>query len=204
MNILILGCGNAGVRLAKLLDERGHDVSVIDNSPKNLENLGDGFSGLSALGEIFDIAALKSVGADNADAAVVLTHDDNANIMASQVLRKYFGAERIYTRILDPEKEEAFSGRGFETLCPTGFEVSRMYDLVMAEDDNEESFEIFGRNSCFEILETERSDFGKTPSELELLEGEMVFGVKKKGGKLLLANAPGLTIEKGDKVILVR
>ena len=172
MNILVLGCGKAGVRLAKLLDSKGHDVSVVDHSPSRLELLGDDFSGMSAAGEVFDLETLLSIGADNADAAVILSPEDNSNIMAAQLLKKEFNIGKIYTRILDPAEEM--------------------------------SAEVFGKNYSFEVLETDKGDYGKTPAELELMEGEMVFAVKREGGEILPANTPELKIKPGDKVILVK
>lgn len=203
MNILVLGCGKAGVRLAKLLDSKGHDVSVVDHSQARLDLLGDDFSGMSAAGEVFDLETLLSIGADNADAAIILSPEDNSNIMAAQLLKKQFNIEKIYTRILDPAKEEVFRGMGFETICSTGYEVSHIYDAITS-DEEEMSAEIFGKNYNFEILDTDKGDYGKTPSELELMEGEMVFAVKREGGEILPANAPELKIEPGDKVILVK
>ncbi len=203
MNILVLGCGKAGVRLAKLLDSKGHDVSVLDHSPSKLDLLGDDFSGMSAAGEVFDLETLLSIGADNADAAVILSPEDNSNIMAAQLLKKEFNICKIYTRILDPAKEEVFRGMGFETICSTSYEISHIYDAITS-DEEEVSAEIFGKNYAFEILETDRGDYGKSPPELELMKNEMVFAIKRDSGEIIPANTPELKIQPGDKVILVK
>ena len=203
MNILILGCGKAGVRLARLLDSKGHDVSVVDHSQARLELLGDNFSGMYAAGEVFDLETLLSIGADNADAAVILSQEDNSNIMAAQLLKKQFNIEKIYTRILDPAKEEVFRGMGFETICSTSYEVSHIYDAITS-DEEEMSAEIFGKSYSFEILATDKHDYGKTPGELELMKNEMVFAIKRESGEVISANTPELKIQPGDKVILAK
>ena len=41
MNIIIVGCGETGCRLAAQLDELGHDVSVIDINSDKFESLPD-------------------------------------------------------------------------------------------------------------------------------------------------------------------
>lgn len=127
MNVLVLGCGKTGVRLARLLDSRGNDVSVIDPSQSKLDMLGDGFGGITAVGEPFDEDTLLAVGADNADAAAVVSSDDNTNMMAAQLLRLSFGIESIYTRILDPDKAELFRNMGFETICTTEYEIEHLF-----------------------------------------------------------------------------
>lgn len=204
MNVLVLGCGKTGVRLARLLASRGNDVSVIDPIQSKLDMLGDSFTGITAAGETFDEDTLLAVGADNADVAVVVSADDNTNMMASQLLRLSFGLEKIYTRVLDPEKAEMFRNMGFETICSTEYEVQHLFSKVTEHDADFNLLDIFGTAVEFEILETDRGDLGKTVGELELMPGEMVFGVVGKNGVMRLANEAGLCIQKGDKVALVK
>jgi len=45
MKIIIMGCGRVGSQVARLLDDEGHDVTVIDPLPDNLGRLGIGFKG---------------------------------------------------------------------------------------------------------------------------------------------------------------
>ena len=40
MYVIIVGCGRVGSELAKLLSSEGHNVVVIDRSPKSFDRLG--------------------------------------------------------------------------------------------------------------------------------------------------------------------
>ena len=66
MNILIIGCGKTGARLANELDDYGFDVSVVDADAHAFLRLKPSFSGLSVCGEVTDTDVLKNAGADNA------------------------------------------------------------------------------------------------------------------------------------------
>ena len=46
MNVLIIGCGKTGARLATQLDEYGYDVAVVDADERAFQSLGERFSGL--------------------------------------------------------------------------------------------------------------------------------------------------------------
>ena len=37
MNILVVGCGRAGANLVRILEQLGHEVSVLDADPAELE-----------------------------------------------------------------------------------------------------------------------------------------------------------------------
>ena len=39
MNILVVGCGRAGANLVRILEQLGHEVSVLDADPAELERL---------------------------------------------------------------------------------------------------------------------------------------------------------------------
>ena len=47
MNILVVGCGKVGSRLACSLSRAGHDVSIVDRNAEHFELLDDDFSGIT-------------------------------------------------------------------------------------------------------------------------------------------------------------
>ena len=50
MNVLVVGCGKVGSRLARLLAQRGHNVSVIDREEDMFSQLGEDFDGVTVTG----------------------------------------------------------------------------------------------------------------------------------------------------------
>ena len=71
MHVIVVGCGRVGSAVAQSLDQKGHEVVVVDRRPDALQRLGDGFGGRTLIGVGFDRATLRDAGitADSAVAA---------------------------------------------------------------------------------------------------------------------------------------
>ncbi len=119
MNVVIMGCGRVGSRVATLLDDEGHQVSVIDTNQAAFSRLPADFRGGTILGTGIDEDVLRSAGIEEADAFLALTEGDNRNIMAAQVAREVFGVREVVARIYDPAREDIYRGLGLDTICPT-------------------------------------------------------------------------------------
>jgi trk system potassium uptake protein len=119
MKILIMGCGRVGARLASLLDEDGHEVTVLDNDTYSFRRLPPSFSGTALFGNGIDEEALKKAGIEDADIFVAVTQGDNRNVMACQVAKHIFKVPRVVCRIYDPLREEMYGALGLETISPT-------------------------------------------------------------------------------------
>jgi trk system potassium uptake protein TrkA len=119
MKIIIMGCGRVGARLASLLDEDGHDVTVLDIDTYSFRRLPSSFGGTALFGNGIDQEALKKAGIEDADVFVAMTQGDNRNVMSCQIANHVFNVPRVVCRIYDPLREEMYSALGLETLSPT-------------------------------------------------------------------------------------
>ncbi len=119
MKIIIMGCGRVGARLASILDEDGHDVTVLDIDTYSFRRLPSSFGGTALFGNGIDEEALKRAGIEEADVFVALTQGDNRNVMSCQIAKYVFNVPRVVCRIYDPLREEMYSALGLETLSPT-------------------------------------------------------------------------------------
>ncbi len=201
MNIIIVGCGETGCRLAAQLDELGHDVSVIDINSDKFESLPDDFGGLCVRGSGTEDHVLRRAGCENADAAAVLTSDDNVNIMSAEILGKLYGIESVYVRLLDSSREAVFSRFGLNTVCSTRMEADAFLSLLLDESGGVQPLDISGVSMRLVSVKAERKHSDKSPSELFCKDGEMLFAVKRRDGSFHLANEEGLTLREGDKLI---
>ena len=131
MNVIIVGCGRVGARLATQLDQEGHHVTVIDLSVSAFSRLGEGFKGEMVVGTGVDESVLRRAGIEKADCFASVTNGDNRNIMAAQIAQKVFHVKRVITRIYDPIREEVYREMGLETLCPTKLGASIVHDYFV-------------------------------------------------------------------------
>lgn len=200
MNILVIGCGRVGSRLATILCGMGHDVSVVDADKHSFELLGDDFTGLTFEGVPIDDDVLTGAGVRSCEAAYAVTGDDNLNIMASQLCEKIFCVPKVYTRITEPKKEEIYNSMGLKTICPTNYTVDSFVSLL---DENAEDQRLrFGNHSVrFFTLDAPPEIFGKTALNIDLEPGEILYAIIHPDCTMKLVSTYNIMINEGDKLI---
>lgn len=85
--VVIVGCGRMGSFLADRLSGKEHRVIVVDSREAALQKLSIEFSGRRVLGNATEFSVLKQAQVDEADVVLAVTHDDNVNMMVTQVAR---------------------------------------------------------------------------------------------------------------------
>ncbi|MFN8521834.1 MAG: TrkA family potassium uptake protein [Chloroflexota bacterium] len=130
MFVIIMGCGRVGARLALMLEQEGHEVTVLDKDPAAFDRLGSGFRGVTIAGNGIDIDVLQRAGIERADAFAAVTQGDNRNIMASQIAKNVFSVPKVVTRIYDPIRSDTFKALGLEAFSPTVIGASVFFSLV--------------------------------------------------------------------------
>jgi trk system potassium uptake protein len=117
VHVVIMGCGRVGSTLAKSLEDRDHDVSIIDSNPDAFRRLGPSFNGTKVTGIGFDQTVLERAGIEKADAFAAVSSGDNSNIIAARVARESFGIQQVVARIYDPGRAEVYQRLGITTVA---------------------------------------------------------------------------------------
>jgi len=119
MKIIIMGCGRVGAQLASLLEQDGHEITVIDTDAYSFRRLPPDFSGTALLGNGMDEDTLERAGIKKADVFIAMTQGDNRNVMAAQIAKHIFNVPRVISRIYDPLRQELYDTLGIEAFSPT-------------------------------------------------------------------------------------
>ncbi len=133
MNVIVMGCGRLGSRIATVLDQEGHHVTVLDNNEGAFKRLPSGFRGDRVVGNAMDASTLERGGVAEADAFFAVTQGDNRNYFASQMAREVYHVKRVLCRVYDPVREEIFRDLGLETFSPTSFGAQIMVEMLHKE-----------------------------------------------------------------------
>ncbi len=201
MNILVIGCGKVGSRLASQLAKEGHDISVIDKSENSFELLDDDFVGFKTAGIPIDQDVLKRAGIENCDAVAAVSQDDNINIMVSQLAHNVFHVPNVLARIYDPRREDVFSHFGLHTVCPTNLTVSAVRSAIV-EDDDAQMIYFNAHTVSFKAEEIEKNMIGMAVSDIKLNENQSIFGVMRNDSKILLNKSEPIILQENDKLII--
>lgn len=129
MFVIILGCGRQGARLALLLEQENHNVTIIDKNMQAFRRL-ELFQGNRLLGNGIDIDTLKLAGIERADAFAAVTNGDNTNLMAAQVAQKIFNVKKVVCRVYDPRRAGIYYDLGLQTVCATTVGARMLRNLV--------------------------------------------------------------------------
>ena len=119
MRTVIVGCGRVGAMLATMLDDGGHDVTVMDISTGAFDRLPSTFKGHALRGDGTDEDTLERAGAADADLFLAMTEGDNRNIMAAQLATEAFRIGQVIAKINDPLRAQAYAELGVSTICRT-------------------------------------------------------------------------------------
>jgi trk system potassium uptake protein TrkA len=119
--------------MAGLLEQEGHNVTVMDLNEAAFRRLPQTFHGNRVVGNGMDARTLEKAGIANMDAFLAVTQGDNRNYFASQMAHEVYGVKRVLCRIYDPIREEIFRDLGLETFSPTRFGAQIMVDMLHKE-----------------------------------------------------------------------
>ena len=119
MKIVIMGCGRVGAQIASLLEQDGHEITVLDTDAYSFRRLPPDFGGTALLGNGMDEEVLRRAGIEEADIFVAMTQGDNRNVMAAQIAKHIFNVPRVISRIYDPLRQEMYDTLGIEAFSPT-------------------------------------------------------------------------------------
>jgi trk system potassium uptake protein TrkA len=131
MNVVIMGCGRVGARVASLLDQNGHKITVIDTDSVAFARLSQDYSGDTVIGTGIDEDILRIAGIERANAFIAVTNHDNRNLMAAQVAQSIFKVPQVIVRIYDPVREDTYRRMGLTTICPTTTISAMILDYVI-------------------------------------------------------------------------
>ncbi|MGZ9809798.1 Trk system potassium transporter TrkA [Pseudoroseicyclus sp. H15] len=100
--VVIIGGGNVGLGVARVLEERRIRAKVIEKDRRRAEEAADALERTIVLnGDGLDAALLEEAGVESADAVLVVTDDDKTNLLAS-VRAKEMGASMSICLVNDP------------------------------------------------------------------------------------------------------
>ena len=199
MQIVIVGCGRMGVSLARSLNLKGHQVTVVDKDPLAFERLGPAFRGQTVVGIGFDRDTLARAEIEKVDALAAVTSSDETNVVTARIARLTFHVPRVVARVYDPRKADIYRRLGLQTVSPVVLATSRLAELVsFSHMDTVASL----GNGEVEIVLAEIPPMfaGRMAKDLAAVGEVQVIAITRVGKTFL--PAPTATFEEGDAVHL--
>lgn len=199
MLVMVIGCGQVGSLLSRDLLRLGHDVIVVEQDPRMLASIDD-LDCVKVVGVPMDQEMLARAGIAACDAVCCVTSNENINIMTAEVCQRLFKVPQVLVRTMNTSNSLAFRKLGLNTINSTRIVVERLQHELQASSE-------LGKIT----LADHPLRFNAQPVP-EAYAGQPLTAVAKQmkrhligllRGDQLLLDAPGLTVEAGDTLVLV-
>lgn len=207
MKVVIVGDGKVGGTIAKQLSGEGHDIIVIDNNTKVLNNAANTMDIISVEGNGASMTVQKRAGVPDADLLIAATSLDEVNMLACLVGRK-LGVNNTIARVRNPEyyeqirelKEELGLSIAVNPELAAAMEISRLLRFPSAL-----KIELFarGRVELVEIKIAENSVLDGMPlwAIYKEFQVKILVCAVQRGGEVFIPGGDFI-LRAGDKINL--
>ena len=131
-NVIVVGCGRVGSRLAGMLSDAGANVSVVDRRADAFNNLGRNFNGATVQGIGYDEDTLVKAGIEDCDVVAAVTQSDNANLMVTEVASRLYGVPHVIARLYNHDHERAYMQLGIDYVCGTTLVAEEVFSKAVS------------------------------------------------------------------------
>ena len=102
LHIIIIGAGEVGYNLAKMLSYERHDIVLIEENPEKYQRAVDGLDAQVYQGNGTSFRLLEKAGVKKADMLVAVTNRDEVNLLAAMMAKEY-GVSKTVARVRNRE-----------------------------------------------------------------------------------------------------
>lgn len=202
--VIIAGGGHIGAFLGEIIENEHSGVSarIIESNADRAHQVADLLEGTVVInGDVIDPEILDEAGVDESEAIIAVTNDDETNILAS-LLAKRFGTERAITLVNNTTYSPLVSSLGVDVVVsPRAITVSTILQHVRRGRIKavHSLLDGFGELIEAEILETSGLT-GKRIKEANLPDGVLLGGVVR-GDEVIIPRADTV-LRVNDRVVL--
>jgi trk system potassium uptake protein TrkA len=206
MRVVIVGAGEVGLQIARVLTTEGVEVVVVDKSKEKLKRITDELDIAVVEGEGGIPSVLEEAGAHKSDILLAVTDIDEINIVACSVAKEVFSIPRNVARIRNLEyiKNEALLlSLGINPAISPEVEsakaVIRLLELPFAADV--EDFEGGKIKIIGFRIPPDSKLIGKALKDLDLTKPKVLIGAIQRSDRTIVASGNDI-IKKSDVIFL--
>lgn len=202
-NVIIVGCGRVGSRLALMLSDHDDNVCVIDRNPAAFASLGRDFNGSTFAGVGYDEEILVKAGIEECDFLAAVTQSDNANLMVVEIARRLYDVPHAVARLYDSTHERTYSQLGIDYVCGTALVAEELFSK--ATSGIGDHIAMFADYEVLQFaLDLSESDSQSIKvSDLESRHRLRVCAFERADGSTSSIPSPSSILYQGDVVLAV-
>ncbi len=203
MKIVVIGGYRIAYHLAKMMISKGFHVYLVNRDPDVCRDLARRLSAVVIHGDGSKKEVLDQIDLSADDIVVILTNTDRDSLMISQMVRKYYGVEKIVTMVNDPDNVEIFQKLGVKAaVSPTNL-LTRTIQSMLFTEEVEDLFLVEEGKVVFlklEIPETSPAAY-KSLKEVQLPSESVLGGIVRNN--VFVIPRGDTQILPGDKIFVI-
>ncbi len=213
--IAVFGLGSFGSTVAKTLTDQGVEVIAVDSDKEKVEDIKDYVAVAVALNAT-DEKALRSIGLEQVDAAIVCIGENvEANLLTTTLLKK-MGIKNIYGRSVNPLQEEILKALDITKILNLEKEMGESVGKSLTSPNIQVSMKLSSGHTMAEIR-IPADFYGRSLKELNLRKRydvnvvaikKQIAAIDERGQRILNEEINDLPqaedmLEEGDCLIVV-
>lgn len=189
LRVIVAGAGRVGGRLAGILDDRGHDVVIVESDERRCEKLSDRYVATVIQGDATRPGLLEEASVEKSDVIAAMTGQTGNNLAVCMVARQMDGSIRTVARV----------------DSPAGEEYTRFVDAVVYPEEAGASL------AANEVEGGDVQSLVDVTRSLDILDIEVAEGAPAAGkslqevhfprGTLVISDADGRRVARSDTVL---
>jgi trk system potassium uptake protein TrkA len=205
MRIVVAGAGNIGRHLSFDLQERGHQVTVIEQDPTTLDRAQQDAPGVTfILGDACEPWVLDKADVRSSDVVVAATGDDEDNLVISLLSKQEYGVPHVVARVNHPKNEWLFNETwGVDVPMSPPHVLTALVEEAVTVGDLVRLFKLErGQVTLVEITIDETSPIAGRPLyELRLPQDSAVVAILRRGHVVI--PQPETQLVPGDEIMAI-
>jgi len=203
MRAVVVGGGKVGYYLIKALNEKKHQVVLIEKDIKICEKIAEELQVDVICGDGSDIEVLKDADIEEADVVAAVTGKDEENLVICQMAKVNFNIKETIARINNPKNTAIFQALGVDkTVCSTQV----ICNLIEGEFNSEPLKVIESINKGEMILveakiDSESAWRDKSIDQLKLPKECLILSIIRS--EKVIFPRGSIDIKEGDKVLII-
>ena len=203
--VVIVGGGNIGLGLTRLLQEKGRGIQIklIDRNDERTKYLSEQLEDVIVLhGSALDKDILDEAAIENAETFIAVTNDDESNILSS-LLAKQYGCKRVITLVNNTVYSSFIGPLGIDAIISPR---STIVATIMQHVRRGRIKALYNlRDGFAEVIEAEVSEASSivnTPIEELTLPHQVIVAAVIRDEEIVMPK-PDYIIRPGDHVIIL-
>ena len=201
-NVIGLGLGRFGYSVATKLFEKGVYVTAVDSNYKKVEKIAN-FVSSAAQGDITEEVAMKSLGINNYDVAIIATGTDIEASIEATLICKDSGVDKVIAKATSQSHARILKKIGADQIVYPELDTGERLARSLAGSN---LLELVQFSNDFSLIEIKAHEdwIGKSLIELDFRKAyKMNVVAFERDGQMLMDIDPSTEIRKGDVLVLI-